>query len=74
MPLVALPIPNGLWIPARTEAELSLVASIIADENRWHVIGLARLDLVLLWAGGGAAAAKDARPARHSAVVETAVF
>jgi hypothetical protein len=30
MPMVALPIPNGLWIPARTEAERSLVARIIA--------------------------------------------
>jgi hypothetical protein len=55
MPLIALPIPNGLWIPARTAAERSLVARIIARMKADGMLLPGAPDLVLLWPGGGAA-------------------
>ena len=54
LPLVALPIPNGLWIPARTEAERSLVARIIARMKADGMLLPGAPDLVLLWPSGGA--------------------
>jgi hypothetical protein len=55
MPLLALPIPNGLWIPARTEAERSLVARIIARMKADGMLLPGAPDLVLMWADGCAA-------------------
>jgi hypothetical protein len=55
LPLVMLPIPNGLWIPARTEAERSLVARIIGRMKADGMLLPGAPDLALLWDGGCAA-------------------
>jgi hypothetical protein len=55
LPLVALPIPNGLWIPARTQAERSLVARIIARMKADGMLLPGAPDFVLMWHGGCAA-------------------
>jgi hypothetical protein len=64
LPLVALPIPNGLWVPARTEAERSLVARIIGRMKADGLLLPGAPDVVLLWAGGSAAVELK-RPRTH---------
>lgn len=53
-PVVALPIPNGIWIPARNEAERSLVARIVARMKADGMLIAGAPDLVILWCGGAA--------------------
>jgi|GEM_PF-3150279 hypothetical protein len=53
-PLLALPIPNGVWIPARSAAERALVARLIARMKADGMLVPGAPDLVLLWPGGGA--------------------
>jgi hypothetical protein len=71
MPMVALPIPNGLWIPARTEAERSLVARIVARMKADGMLLPGAPDLGAAVGrrlrGSRAEAAQDARPVRHKA-------
>jgi hypothetical protein len=55
LPLVVLPVPNGIWIPARSEAERSLVARIIARLKADGMLLPGAPDLVLMWADGCAA-------------------
>lgn len=55
LPIIALAIPNGIWIPARTEPERSLVARII---NRMKADGMlvpGAPDMILMWRDGCAA-------------------
>ncbi len=54
-PVIVCPIPNGLWIPARTPAERLVVAKIIASMKRSGQLVPGMPDLVLLWRGGCAA-------------------
>jgi hypothetical protein len=53
-PVIVLPIPNGLWVPTRTEAERALAARLIARMKLDGMLLPGAPDLVLLWAGGGA--------------------
>jgi hypothetical protein len=53
-PLIALPIPNGLWIPARGPAEKSLVARLVARMKADGMLVPGAPDLVLFWRDGGA--------------------
>ena len=53
-PLIALPIPNGLWIPARSEAEKNLVARIIARMKADGMLLPGAPDIIVLWPAGGA--------------------
>jgi hypothetical protein len=53
-PLIALPIPNGLWIPTRGDEERALVARLIARMKADGMLLPGAPDLVLCWAGGGA--------------------
>jgi hypothetical protein len=55
LPLVALPIPNGLWIPAHNDAERRVVGRIIHHMKGDGMLLPGAPDLVLLWPGGGAA-------------------
>lgn len=54
LPILALPIPNGLWIPARNDAERSIVARVIARMKADGMLLPGAPDLVLLWRGGAA--------------------
>lgn len=70
-PVLALPIPNGMFIPARTESERVLVARII---NRMKSDGMlipGAPDLVVLWNGGGGMIELK-RPAARSLLTKTA--
>lgn len=51
-PVVAAAIPNGLWIPARTEAERILVARIISRMKTDGMLTPGAGDLVLAGAKG----------------------
>lgn len=53
LPMIVAPIPNGIWIPARTDAEKEIVARII---NRLKTDGMlvpGLPDLAVIWRGGG---------------------
>ncbi len=52
LPVLALPIPNGMWIPARTPAERSLVARIIHQMKQRGEIVVGAPDLAVFWASG----------------------
>src|SRR5262245_49944545 len=51
-PIIALPIPNGIWLPARSEGERALVARLIARMKANGMLLPGAPDLVLLWADG----------------------
>src|SRR6185437_6601078 len=53
-PVVALLIPNGIWIPARDDVERSLVARIVARMKADGMLVPFSPDLVLFWCGGAA--------------------
>ena len=52
-PVVAIPVPNGIWIPARNEAEERLVARIISRMKTDGMLLPGAADLVLLGDKGG---------------------
>lgn len=53
-PVIALPIPNGIWIPARTAPERAMVARIISQMKANGLLVAGAPDLVLLWFQGAA--------------------
>lgn len=52
VPVIALPIPNGIWIPARTAIERGLVARIIARMKTDGMLRPGACDIALLWSDG----------------------
>lgn len=52
--VIALPIPNGLWIPARGEAERRIVCRFVARMKADGMLVPGAPDLALFWPGGGA--------------------
>jgi len=52
-PVLALPIPNSVYFPARTDLERALVASVIARMKETGQLLPGAPDLALFWAGGG---------------------
>ena len=71
--VLVTPCPNGLWIPARNEAEKALVARIINQMKRFGMLEPGALDLSLGWPGGWAwveikrPASTDLLGVRHAA-------
>jgi hypothetical protein len=62
---VVVPVPNGMWIPARTQAERSLASRLIAQMKAEGQILPGTADLLCLWeAGSGAIELK--RPAEQT--------
>ena len=51
-PVVAIPIPNGIWVPARGEAEKGLVKRLIARMKTDGMLVPGAPDLVLMGAKG----------------------
>jgi hypothetical protein len=64
-PIVWVPVPNGIWIPARTASERSIVKRIIAQLKTAGMLRTGACDLVLLW-NGGAACVECKRPATQT--------
>lgn len=52
-PVVAVPVPNGVWIPARSEHEKALVARIIARMKTDGAMLPGAPDLACIWPSGG---------------------
>lgn len=52
--VIALPIPNGIYLPARSEAERAIVARLVARLKADGMLLPGAPDLALLWPGGGA--------------------
>jgi hypothetical protein len=52
-PVLALPIPNGIYIPTRSEAEKDLVRRIVARMKSDGLLLPGALDLSFHWHGGG---------------------
>jgi hypothetical protein len=63
LPVLAVPIPNSLYFPARTEAERRIIARIVAQMKNEGSILPGASDLILIWAAG-AACVEIKRPAR----------
>lgn len=53
LPIIVAPIPNGIWIPARTAEEKALVARIMARLKSDGMLVPGLPDLAVLWQGGG---------------------
>jgi hypothetical protein len=53
-PLIALPVPNGIWLPAHDEAERRLVGRLIARMKADGLLTVGAPDLVLCWRDGSA--------------------
>ena len=52
-PVIALPIPNSIYFPARTDAERSIIARVISQMKNSGMLVPGAPDLALFWAGGG---------------------
>jgi hypothetical protein len=61
-PVIALPIPNGIWLPARSEQERTLVARVIRRMKETGMLTPGAPDLVLALRGGGVALVELKRP------------
>lgn len=53
LPIIVAPIPNGIWIPARTDEEKALVARIVARMKSDGMLVPGLPDCAVIWAGGG---------------------
>ena len=51
-PVVAIPVPNGIWLPARSEAEKDIVKRLIARMKTDGMLTPGAPDLVLMGAKG----------------------
>lgn len=52
-PVIAIPVPNGVWIPAQDDAEKRIVARIVARMKADGLLLPGAFDLSLHWRGGG---------------------
>jgi hypothetical protein len=64
-PIIWVPVPNGIWIPARTATERSIAKRIIVQLKSAGMLRTGACDLVLLW-NGGAACVECKRPATRT--------
>jgi len=62
LPVLAIPIPNSIYFPARTEAERRIIARVIGQMKNEGTIMPGASDLILIWASG-AACVEIKRPA-----------
>jgi hypothetical protein len=53
-PVIALPIPNGIYLPAHNEAERAIVVRIVNRMKSDGMMTVGAPDLVILWRAGGA--------------------
>lgn len=51
-PVVAAPIPNGVWLPARSPAERTMAARIISQMKKMGLLLPGAPDIVVIGAGG----------------------
>jgi hypothetical protein len=51
-PVIALPVPNGIWLPAQSEAERTLVARIVKRMKDTGMLLPGAPDLVIVWRDG----------------------
>ena len=54
LPIIAAPIPNGIWLPAHSEEEKHLIARLVARMKSDGMLVPGLPDLAVLWKGGGA--------------------
>lgn len=52
-PVIALPVPNSIYFPARTDAERKIIARVIHQMKNAGQLVPGAPDLVALWRGGG---------------------
>lgn len=52
-PVIALPIPNSIWIPTRTAQERTLAARIVSQMKNAGQLVPGAPDLAIFWPGGG---------------------
>lgn len=52
-PVIALPVPNSIYFPARTEGERKIIARVINQMKNAGQLVPGAPDLILLWSGGG---------------------
>ena len=53
LPLIVAPIPNGIWIPTRDDAEKALVGRIVNRLKNDGMLLPGVADLSVVWRGGG---------------------
>lgn len=52
-PVIALPVPNSIFFPARNDQERSIIRRVIAQMKAAGFLVPGAPDIVLLWRGGG---------------------
>ncbi len=65
MPVMALPIPNGIWIPTRSDDEKEIVRRIVRRMKEDGLLLPGALDLAFVWGGGGGGIMDVKRPASY---------
>ncbi len=63
-PVVAIPVPNGIWLPARSDAEKDIVKRLIARMKSDGMLVPGAPDLVLLGAKGAVCVELKREPSR----------
>ena len=63
-PVVAIPVPNGIWLPARTDAEKDIVKRLIARMKSDGMLVPGAPDLVLLGEKGALCVELKREPSR----------
>ncbi len=53
LPVIALPVPNSIYFPARSDAERSIIARVVSQMKAAGLLLPGSPDLVLFWRGGG---------------------
>lgn len=70
-PVIAIPIPNSIYFPARTEAERSIISRVIHQMKAAGQILPGAPDLVLCLKGGSVALIEIKRPAAKTLLGKT---
>jgi hypothetical protein len=55
LPVIAIPIPNSMFIPTRSPAEKELVKRVVYQMKNRGMLVPGACDIALMWAGGSAA-------------------
>ena len=53
-PVIALPIPNSVYFPARTDAERAVIGRVISQMKNTGMLVPGAPDLILIWRDGAA--------------------
>lgn len=63
LPVIAVPVPNSIYFPARNEAERKIIARVVAQMKATGQLEPGAFDIACFWANGGGGMIELKRPA-----------